>query len=232
MAPVLMCASLRRNFPGSGRQLEVLKGVDLLVDPAQVVAILGPSGSGKSTLLHLLAGLDSPSAGEIFWGEFPVHAHRPSQLAWRRSRILGLIFQQHFLLEDLSALDNVTLPGRIFGKLDTAWGKELLDAVGLAERSDFLPRLLSVGERQRVAVARALYSRPRVILADEPTGSLDRENAGTVYRLLVGLARDSGSAVVLVTHDQELVRDADRQLFLLDGVLRADGSGPQLEREV
>lgn len=219
MAPVLSCRSLVRSFVAGEERVEVLRGVDLEVRSGEVSAILGPSGSGKSTLLHLLAGLDSPSAGEIHWEEFPVHEYPPQALAARRAAFLGLVFQQHYLLEDMDVLDNVTLPGRIHGRLDKALGRQLLESVGLSNRASYLPRLLSGGERQRVAVARALYGAPTVILADEPTGSLDRESAGTVFRLLVELARERDTAVVMVTHDEGLVRDVDSRYRLADGRL-------------
>lgn len=208
-----------RTFPTPGGGLAVLKGVDLAVAPARVVAILGPSGSGKSTLLHLLGGLDRPSAGAVYWGDKRIDALPQRVLARERAKRLGLVFQQHYLLEDLTVLENVTLPGRIGGRPDNPRGRELLARVGLSERSGFLPKRLSGGERQRVAVARSLYSRPQVVLADEPTGSLDRVSAKSVYALLAGLAREEGSAVVMVTHDEGLVRDVDARYMLSGGVL-------------
>lgn len=220
MSRVLECKAVQRSFSAGSERLEVLRGVDLAVSAGEIIAILGPSGSGKSTLLHLLAGLDTPSAGEIWWGEFPVHRHRPQELAARRAELIGLVFQQHYLLEDLTALENVTLPGRIHGIADRGRGSELLRAVGLEKRASYLPRVLSGGERQRLAVARALYLAPRLILADEPTGSLDRDNARAVYGLLVELARERGTAVVLVTHDEELALKADREYRLERGILR------------
>lgn len=215
----LRCCGLRRTFATPRGGLEILKGVDLELYPAQIVAVLGPSGSGKSTLLHLLGGLDRPSAGEVYWGETRVDGLPQRLLARERAARLGLVFQQHYLLEDLSVLENVTLPGRIRGVPDTARGEELLGRVELAARSSFLPGRLSGGERQRVAVARALYSRPQVILADEPTGSLDRASAASVYALLAQLAREEGSAVVMVTHDEGLVQGVDARYKLEGGVL-------------
>jgi lipoprotein-releasing system ATP-binding protein len=223
MSPVLACDSLVRTFTAGDERVQVLRGVDLQLDEGEVAAILGPSGSGKSTLLHLLAGLDSPTSGEIYWGEFPVHEHPPQSLPARRASTIGLVFQQHYLLEDLDVLDNVTLPGRIHGRLDSALGRGLLESVGLSHRAGYLPRLLSVGERQRVAVARALYGNPKVVLADEPTGSLDRENARNVYRLLVALARERNAAVLMVTHDEGLVADVDRRYRLRGGRLESVG---------
>lgn len=188
------------------------------------MAILGPSGSGKSTLLHLLAGLDKPTEGEVLWGEVKVHQTDNHALARLRLVRVGLVFQNHYLLQDLSVLENVTLSGRLSGRVDTARGESLLCAVGLGARRDFLPNKLSGGERQRVAVARALYAKPRIILADEPTGSLDRQSAGGVFELLVALARDEGSAVVMVTHDEGLVRKVDRRYYLHDGRLERVGA--------
>ncbi|MEX2542650.1 MAG: ABC transporter ATP-binding protein [Trueperaceae bacterium] len=226
MAPVLSCDSLARSFVAGEERVQVLRGVDLELKEGEVAAILGPSGSGKSTLLHLLAGLDTPTDGEIYWGDFPVHEHRPQALPARRSETLGLVFQQHYLLEDMDALDNVTLPGRIHGRLDRAQGRRLLESVGLTHRSSYLPRLLSGGERQRVAVARALYGNPKVILADEPTGSLDRENARNVYHLLVSLARERSTAVLMVTHDEGLVTDVDSRYRLTGG--RLESAAPEV----
>lgn len=219
MSAVLSCNNLYRSYPLPQGSLEVLRDLDLSVDAGEVVAILGPSGSGKSTLMHLLAGLDAADGGEVWWGDFAVHQHRPQALSGRRSRTVGLIFQNHYLLEDLDVLENVTLPGRIVGAVDRERGRELLDAVGLSQRSEARPATLSGGERQRVAVARALFLEPPVVLADEPTGSLDRENAVAVYRLLVDLARDEGRAVVMVTHDAGLVDTVDRRLALRGGAL-------------
>lgn len=219
MSAVLACNSLYRSFALPNGSLEVLRGLDLAVEAGEVVAVLGPSGSGKSTLMHLLAGLDVPDRGEVWWGDFAVHRHRPQQLASRRSRTVGLVFQNHYLLDDLDVLENVTLPGRIVGSVDERRGRALLEAVGLGPRAASRPATLSGGERQRVAVARALFLEPPVILADEPTGSLDRENAVAVYRLLVDLARSEGRSVVMVTHDVGLVETVDRRLQLSGGRL-------------
>lgn len=202
--------------------MSVLRGVTLALYPAQVVAVLGPSGSGKSTLMHLLGGLERPDAGEIFWAGRPIGRESLATLAKLRTSFIGLVFQRHYLLEDLTVLENVTLPGRISGLRDKGRGLKLLAQVGLTERWDFYPKQLSGGEMQRVAVARALYMRPKVILADEPTGSLDRHNAISVYHLLVELAREEGSAVLLVTHDEGLVQDVNRRYHLQDGVLVED----------
>lgn len=223
MTAVISCRDLWRAYRNKANSTSVLHGVDLDVQRGEVAAILGPSGSGKSTLLRLLAGLDTPDSGSIFWDGFPVHEHRPQDLARRRSLSVGLVFQQHYLLEDLTALENVTLPGRIRGEDGSERGRELLELVGLAARAEHLPEQLSGGEKQRVAVARALFDEPPIILADEPTGSLDRSNALGVYRLLVELARARNSAVLLVTHDEGLVQDVDSRYHLTEGKLQRLG---------
>lgn len=216
---VLECRDVQRRFVTAGQTVEVLKGVWLGVKPSEVIAILGPSGSGKSTLLHLLAGLDKPTKGEIYWQGRPIHALHQNQLAAQRLKQLGLVFQHHYLIDELTVLENVSLAGRLQGSIDLDRAHKIIEAVGLTHRSSFLPKHLSGGEKQRVAVARALYSHPSLVLADEPTGSLDRENSRTIYQLLVDLARREGSAVIMVTHDQGLVKDVDKRYFLDDGVL-------------
>jgi lipoprotein-releasing system ATP-binding protein len=219
---VLECLDIHRSFTTAGQSVEVLKGVWLGIKPSEVVAILGPSGSGKSTLLHLLAGLDKPTRGEIYWQGRPIHTMHQNQLAALRLSQLGLVFQHHYLLEELTVFENVSLAGRLQKQIDVDRTRHLIEAVGLTQRKDFLPKHLSGGEKQRVAVARALYSRPMLVLADEPTGSLDRENSRNIYQLLVDLARREGSAVVMVTHDEGLVKDVDKRHYLDDGVLRPD----------
>ncbi len=186
----------------------MLRGVDLAVEAGELAVVLGPSGSGKSTLLHILAGLDRPDAGEVWWGETPLGSLRRSEVAARRARSVGLVFQQHYLLEELTALENVLLPMRIVGEVDEARGRELLAAVGVAHRAAHVPAHLSGGERQRAAVARALALDPACLIADEPTGSLDRARALEVFRLLRDLAAERGKAVVLVTHDETLLGEA------------------------
>lgn len=217
---VLACQQLYKRYSTGNQSIEVLKGVELALHPAEVVAILGPSGSGKSTLLHLLAGLDRPSSGEIFWQGLAIQAERQDRLAQQRNHYLGLIFQSHYLLEDINVIENVALAGRIHGQVDYERVHALLEQVGLLARANFLPHTLSGGEKQRVAVARALYHRPKVILADEPTGSLDRISAKVVYELLVDLAKAQDTAVLMVTHDEGLVEQVDARYRLRDGVLQ------------
>lgn len=203
--------------------MEVLDGASLTVKAGDVAAVLGPSGSGKSTLLHLLGGLDRPDAGEIYWGDFPVHRHSPRYLAAKRARYVGLVFQNHYLLSDFTLLENVAMPSRIIGAPDEARAKELLERVGLGARSDFPPSRISGGERQRAAVARALALRPPLLLADEPTGSLDHARAEEVFELLLTLASEEGTAVVVVTHDERLVSREGVQRYRLEaGRLRQE----------
>jgi lipoprotein-releasing system ATP-binding protein len=217
---VLESIDLHRGYTTGRGRVDVLRGVDLSVAAGEVIAVLGPSGSGKSTLLHLLAGLDTADGGEVRWsGRRIVHTER--DVTRRRASHVGLVFQHHYLLTELSALENVTLPARIQGRRAERAARDLLAAMGLADRDDAPLHALSGGERQRVAVARAMVLGPPVLLADEPTGSLDRSSARDVYRLLCDLARERGSAVVIVTHDEGLVADADRRLRLEDGLLRA-----------
>ncbi|QFP76570.1 ABC transporter ATP-binding protein [Deinococcus sp. AJ005] len=211
--PALEAREVRQSFG----ELTVLHGVSLSVQPGEVVAVTGPSGSGKSTLLHLLGGLDVPDSGEIWWAGERTDTLDTQARALRRAGRVGLVFQHHYLLEDLNVLDNVMIPCRLAGQGDTARAHALLARVGLSGRERSMPEVLSGGERQRVAVARALASGPAVVLADEPTGSLDRANATTVAALLVALAREEGAGVLLVTHDERLAGYADRALHLLDG---------------
>ena len=220
MNPVLACHALHRDFVTPAGVLPVLAGAELEVRPGEVVAVLGPSGSGKTTLLHLLAGLDRPTSGEVWWGDEAVHARAPRELARLRSERVGLVFQDPHLLPELDAVANVSLPGRIRGRASAERATALLTSVGLSERLRARPATLSGGERQRVAVARALYADPPLILADEPTGSLDRATATTVFDLLVRIARERRRAVLMVTHDAGLVHDVDARFRLEDGRLQ------------
>ncbi|WP_051517238.1 ABC transporter ATP-binding protein [Deinococcus phoenicis] len=223
-APALETHDLRHGF-GS---MTVLHGVSLAVGAGEVVAVTGPSGSGKSTLLHLLGGLDTPQQGEVWWAGERVDTLGTQARAVRRAGRVGLVFQHHYLLEDLTVLQNVLVPALLTGQDGTGRALELLARVGLTGREGALPGVLSGGERQRVAVARALATRPAVVLADEPTGSLDRANAEVIARLLLDLARGEGAGVLLVTHDERLAALADRALHLLDGRI-VDGETVQRE---
>ena len=215
---VLETRALRKGYASARGRVEVLRGVDLAVAPGEIVAVLGPSGSGKSTLLHMLAGLDTVDGGSVHWDGEPVDPGARG-LAGRRARHVGLVFQHHYLLAELNVLENVTLPGRILGRQVRDQARELLQAMGLGERERATLYSLSGGERQRVAVARALVLGPKVVLADEPTGSLDRASARSVYAVLRDTVRARGAALLIVTHDEALVADADRHVRLESGVL-------------
>ena len=201
MASVLRAEGLTFSYPG----LRLFSGLDLEVGEGEVRVLLGPSGSGKTTLVHLLAGILEPHGGTVYWGEHPISRWPEERRVRLRRRFLGLVFQHHYLLPELSALENAMLPGWLLGRPDPARARALLDRLGLSGRARFKPEALSGGERQRVAVARALYARPRLLLADEPTGALDPSNARAVLDALLSLAREEGAAVLLATHDERLV---------------------------
>jgi lipoprotein-releasing system ATP-binding protein len=210
---------LRHVYQSASGSVEVLHGVSFQLNAGRLLAVLGPSGSGKSTLLHLVAGLETPTSGDVLWGGAGLRGLSQDALVRRRALEVGLVFQHHYLLEDLTTLENVALPGLIADRPDDARSRALLRRVGLEARAGFYPRTLSGGERQRVALARALLTRPRLVLADEPTGSLDRQNAQLVFALIRELAREESTAVVVVTHDQELAQQADEIIRLRDGRL-------------
>jgi predicted ABC-type transport system involved in lysophospholipase L1 biosynthesis ATPase subunit len=222
--PVLKAIGLSKTYPSGDKTLGVLSGVDLSVNAGESVSIRGESGSGKSTLLNLLAGLDRPDAGELFWGGEAAHRLSLGELTARRGRFLGMVFQAYYLIPEIDAFANVLMGARMLGGIGRAErdrATALLRRVGLAERGHHLPSQLSGGERQRVAVARALMNRPKVILADEPTGNLDERTGDEVIALLLEVCAEEQTALVLVTHNPAHAKKTGRQLFLKAETLAA-----------
>ena len=220
MNKLIRVVDLYKSYYDGLTELPVLKGVDLEVKKAEIVAIVGASGVGKSTLLHLLGGLDRPTEGTIYYEGDDIFALPDQELDRFRNEEIGFVFQFHHLLPEFTALENVAMPGLIAreqsdGALDRA--KELLEFVGLGERLEHGPSELSGGERQRVAIARALVNQPKVVLADEPTGNLDQKTSEAVHDLLWTLNDQFNQTFILVTHNQTLAQRADRLIQLVDG---------------
>ena len=226
-APLVVAEAVRKAYKMGPRRLEVLRGIDLAIGHGEFVALRGSSGAGKSTLLHLLGGLDRPDAGRILFDGSEIQSMGLSELARFRSRHVGVIFQAYHLVADLTAVENVALPARMARRpagevMERA--EVLLRRVGLEGRSQHRPSQLSGGEQQRVAIARALMNRPRLLLADEPTGNLDSHTGGAVMDLLLGLREEHGTTLVVATHDAHVAARAHRQVHIEDGVIARPGA--------
>jgi putative ABC transport system ATP-binding protein len=218
---------LRRSIRNGARTVDILKGLDFEVPRGQFAAVMGSSGSGKSTLLGLLAGLDTPSAGNVYLNGTAISYLPEDRLAQVRGRTIGFVFQSYQLIPTLTALENVLLPHELNtdakdGKAGLARARDLLASVGLGDRMAHYPVQLSGGEQQRVALARAFILRPPIVLADEPTGNLDTTNGAHVLELLLNLNRMEGTTLVLVTHDPVLASYANRRIVLRDGMILSD----------
>jgi lipoprotein-releasing system ATP-binding protein len=221
---------LKKEFFHEGRTLEVLRGIDLTLEPASMVSIRGRSGAGKSTFMHLLATLDTPTSGKILFGNKDVFSFTPTQLAQFRNENIGLMFQFHHLLSEFTALENVMMPALIHRESFAQAKKraeELLERVGLSNRGTHKPGELSGGEQQRVAMARALMMKPTMLLADEPTGNLDQKTGSGIHKLFWELNQTLNLTVVIVTHDEILARRMPRRLIMQDGLL-VDAKDTQL----
>ncbi len=220
---MLHCQSLSRTYRSGGRDLTVLKDITFSLEPGGFLAILGPSGSGKTTLLGLLAGLDRPSAGTVYLDGQELGALNEDQRARLRGEKVGFVFQAFQLIPTLTAQENVQVPLELRGESGAAGrARELLRRVGLSGREHHYPAQLSGGEQQRVALARGFSIRPKVLFADEPTGNLDAGTGATIIDLMVELNQDSGTTLVLVTHDLDLAGRAQRTIRLADGRVVAD----------
>ena len=215
----LVARELHRSFKIGSRHIEVLRGISLAVQQGEAVFLCGASGAGKTTLLYTLAGLERPEAGTVEFEGRRLYEGTAGSQAKLRNQKMGFVFQGYFLLPELTALENASLPARIGGRADEGIAEASLRDVGLGERMHHLPAELSGGEQQRVAIARALTNDPDIIFADEPTGNLDSKTGDTIIDLLLGLARDRKKTLLVVTHDNRLAARGDRELRIVDGLL-------------
>ena len=223
--PVIVASALEKRYQQGSLDVHVLKSLALTIQSAERVAIVGSSGSGKSTLLHILGGLDTPTVGEVSVCGIRMSSLGQAARGKLRNKVMGFVYQFHHLLPEFSALENVSMPLMIGGSGKSAAKKrsaEMLERVGLADRLTHKPAELSGGERQRAAIARALINKPRIVLADEPTGNLDEETAARVYDLMLELNQEIGTSFLVVTHDMRLARRMDRVLRLSSGVLSSE----------
>ncbi|MFZ7128920.1 lipoprotein-releasing ABC transporter ATP-binding protein LolD [Avibacterium avium] len=222
---LLSCQNLTKVYQEGENQTQVLKDVTFSMEEGELVAIVGSSGSGKSTLLHTLGGLDQPTSGEVFIKGQSLQKASADELAKLRNQYMGFVYQFHHLMADFSALENVMMP-MLIGKQNRSEAQDraekMLQAVGLSHRINHRPSALSGGERQRVAIARALVNNPALVLADEPTGNLDRKTTESIFELILKLNQEQKIAFLLVTHDLQLAEKLSRRMVMQDGVLRGE----------
>ena len=227
---ILRAVDIHKSFTDGKNQVDVITGLSLNVAEGEFVSIVGSSGSGKSTLLHILGGLDLPTRGSIILNDQRLDQLGEAERGYLRNEHLGFVYQFHHLLPEFTALENVAMPLMLRKDVEFKQAKEraeyLLERVGLSHRIQHQPGELSGGERQRVALARALVTKPKLMLADEPTGNLDRKTAVTIFELLADLRQELKMAMLIVTHDEQLAKSADRILHMQDGVWLAD---PKIE---
>jgi lipoprotein-releasing system ATP-binding protein len=232
--PLVTAKGVHKSFQHMGRTLEVLRGIDLVIDEGEVMALVGPSGAGKSTFLHCMGTLDLPSSGSIRLAGEELTTMSGARLAQIRNRNVGFVFQFHHLLPEFNALENVMMPGLIQGRSKREMDKPahaLLEEVGLKERVLHRPGELSGGEQQRVALARALVLEPKLLLADEPTGNLDSATSAQIHELFFAINRQRGTTIVVVTHNNALASDMPRVVTLKDGRVERDERRTSAPRE-
>ena len=222
MSKILVTQNIKKVYQSGPQDLNVLKGIDLEINSGEIVVIMGPSGVGKSTLLHLIGGLDRPTSGSVFVDNKNIFEMSENDLAIFRNQAIGFVFQFHHLLPEFTALENVMIPGMM--RKGNSKNKDdainLLVEVGLRERLHHKPTQLSGGERQRVAVARALINKPRLVLADEPTGNLDKQNSESLYQLILTLNKKINQTFVIVTHNELMAKNANCVIELEDGQIK------------
>jgi len=222
---IIELKNIYKSYDSGPQKVEVLNGIDLSLNKGEIVIVMGPSGVGKSTLLHIIGALDLPTSGEIWVGQHKLNEFTDEDLSKFRSLSIGFVFQFHYLLPEFTALENVLIPAMMHEPLNAEkeeYAKYILDVVGLSKRLEHKPNELSGGEQQRVAVARALINKPKLLLADEPTGNLDKRNSGMLYELLLELNSKFEQTIVIVTHSDELMSKAHRIIELDDGMISAD----------
>ncbi len=218
--PLLQAIQIKKSYKiTKDYSLKVLNGIDLDIQEGEIVSIIGKSGAGKSTLLHILGTLDRPDSGDVYFDSKKVFSYNQLRLAELRNKEIGFIFQFHYLLPEFTVLENVLIPSMISGKRDIEKAKSLLNEVGIMHRANHKPSEISGGEAQRAAIARALINSPKLILADEPTGNLDTENANAIIDLIFNLRKKFNYTFVIVTHNEEFSKNCDRIIKMRDGII-------------